>query len=147
MIGWSKFLKSGETPMLDAMSRRSFVKTLAISGLASSAAVRSLGEDRVATSGSPTEWSYQSGKQYSDPFNEVEVDAIITLPSGQEERVPGFWAGGSTCRVRYAPPLPGNYLIRSACNDKDNHDLHDQKMTLQVAPYSGQNSHYKHGVL
>jgi hypothetical protein len=133
--------------MFDAMSRRSFVKTLAISSLASSSAMRSLGEDRVATSGTPTEWSYQSGKQYSDPFNQVEVDAIITLPSGQEERVPGFWAGGSTWRVRYAPPSPGAYLIRSACNDKGNHDLHDQKMTMQVEPYAGQNTHYKHGAL
>ena len=133
--------------MLDAISRRSFVKTLAISGLAGSAAVRSLGEVSVATSGTPTEWSYHSGKQYADPFNQVDVDAIITLPSGKEARVPGFWAGGSTWRVRYAPPLPGVYLIRSACNDTNNHDLHDQKMTLQVEPYSGQNSHYKHGML
>ena len=38
-------------------------------------------ESRLA--GMATEWSYVSGKQYSDPFNQVDVDAIVTLPSGQ----------------------------------------------------------------
>src|ERR1035438_6532125 len=133
--------------MLDAISRRSFVKTLAIGSLAGSAAVRSLGEDRVATSGSPTEWSYQSGKQYTDPFNQVDLDAIITLPSGEQERVPGFWAGGSTWRVRYAPPAPGVYRIQSVCSDTKNADLHDQKLLLHAEAYSGHNVHFQHGVL
>ena len=133
--------------MFDELSRRSFVKALAISAVAGSAAKSALGEERVAATGSPTEWSYVSGKQYADPFNEVDLDAIVKLPSGQEERVPGFWAGGSTWRVRYAPPTPGNYQIRSACSDTKNRDLHDQKMTLKAEPYTGQNTHYKHGPL
>src|SRR5882672_1848142 len=128
--------------MFEGMSRRSFVKALAASALSSSTINSSLAQERVAASGEPTEWSYLSGKQYSDPFNQVDVDAIITLPSGQEERVPGFWAGGSTWRVRYAPATPGIYKIRSVCSDTKNRDLHDQKMTLQVEPYSGQNSHF-----
>src|ERR1700679_3820471 len=101
--------------MFDEMSRRSFVKALAISAVASSAAKSGSAEERAGTSGTPTEWSYVSGKQYSDPFNEVDLDAIITLPSGQEERVPSFWAGGSTWCVRYAPPTPGTYRVRSVC--------------------------------
>jgi hypothetical protein len=133
--------------MIDDISRRSFVKALAISAVAGSAAASAFGEERVAASGTPTEWSFVSGKQYPDPFNQVDVDAVITLPSGQEERVPGFWAGGSTWRVRYAPPAAGVYHIRSVCSDAGNHDLHDQKLTLRVEPYSGQNVHYKHGVL
>jgi Protein of unknown function (DUF4038)/Domain of unknown function (DUF5060) len=133
--------------MADTMSRRSFVKALAISAATASAAKSSLGEDRVAASGSPTEWSYASGKQYGDPFNDVEVDAIVTLPSGQEERVPAFWAGGSAWRVRYAAPAPGTYRIRSVSSDTANRDLHGQSFTLHVDPYSGQNLHYKHGAL
>ena len=81
--------------MFEGMSRRSFVKALAASAMSSSAINSGLGQDRVAASGEPTEWSYTSGKQYSDPFNQVDVDAIITLPSGQQERMPAFWAGGS----------------------------------------------------
>ena len=91
--------------MSDGMSRRSFMKALAVSAASGSVVKSALGQDQAAASGVPTEWSYMSGKQYSDPFNQVDVDAMITLPSGQQERVPGFWAGGSTWRVRYAPPV------------------------------------------
>ncbi len=76
--------------MSDGMSRRSFVKALAVSAVSSSVVKSGLGQDQVAASGAPTEWSYTSGKQYSDPFNQVEVDAMITLPSGQQERMPGI---------------------------------------------------------
>jgi hypothetical protein len=133
--------------MSDAISRRAFVKTLAASAVVSSIAKPGLAEERVATAGMATEWSYVTGKQYSDPFNQVDVDAVITLPSGGEERVPGFWSGDSTWRVRYAPPAPGLYKIRSACSDTTNHDLHGQTMTLDAHPYAGDNPHYKHGVL
>jgi hypothetical protein len=46
--------------VLNGMSRRSFCKALAISAVTSSA----LGQDKVATTGTATEWSYSSGKQY-----------------------------------------------------------------------------------
>jgi hypothetical protein len=133
--------------MPDGISRRTFVKTLAASAVANSIARSGLAEGRVATSGMTTEWSYVSGKQYSDPFNQVDVDAIVTLPSGSEERVPGFWAGDSTWHVRYAPPAPGLYRIRSVCTDTGNQDLHGRTLTLDVQPYAGNNPHYKHGVL
>ena len=92
--------------MFEGMSRRSFVKALAASAMSSSTINSTLAQERVAASGQPTEWSYTSGKQYSDPFNQVDVDAVITLPSGQQERMPAFWAGGSEWRVRYAAPAP-----------------------------------------
>ena len=133
--------------MRDGMSRRTFVKTLAVTALASSASRPSGGEVRSATAGVAAEWSYSSGKQYSDPFNQVEVDAVVTLASGAEETVPAFWAGDGTWRVRYAPPMPGQYKIRSVCSDPTNRDLHGQTTTLDVQPYEGKNPHYKHGVL
>jgi len=133
--------------VFEGLSRRSFVKALAASAVSSSVARSGLAQDRVATSGEPTEWSYTSGKQYTDPFNQVELDAIITLPSGQQERMPAFWAGGSTWRVRYAAPVPGTYSIQSACSDTSNHDLHDRVSTLTVQPYAGKNMHYLHGPL
>ena len=61
--------------MLDGMSRRSFVKALAASAVSSSTIKSGLGQARVATTGEPTEWSYTSGKQYTDPFNQVDLDA------------------------------------------------------------------------
>jgi hypothetical protein len=123
------------------------MKALAASALVSGASVRGRGEDRVALSGSPTEWSYASGKQYSDPFNQVDVDVIVSTPFGQEERLPAFWSGGNIWRARYAPPAPGLYRMKSVCTDTSNHDLHGQTMTLRVEQYPGDNTHYKHGAL
>ena len=123
------------------------MKALAASAVSSSTIKSGLGQARVATTGEPTEWSYTSGKQYTDPFNQVDLDALMTLPDGQQERMPAFWAGGSTWRVRYAPPAPGTYHIRSACSDTQNKDLHDRVSELNVLPYTGTNSHYKHGAL
>jgi len=100
-----------------------------------------------ATAGMATEWSYESGKQYPDPFNQVEVDAIVTTPSGAAERVPGFWAGDSTWRVRYAAPAPGRYNVRTVCSDGSNRDLNGRSTTLDVQPYTNTNPHYKHGAL
>lgn len=133
--------------MPEGMSRRSFFKTLAMSSVAGAASAQGFSEVRVATSGMPTEWAYVSGKQYTDPFNQVEVDAVVSAPSGGQERVPAFWGGGSIWRVRYAPPAPGTYKIRSVCSDVSNTDLHDRVLTFDVHPYDGDNPHYKHGVL
>ena len=94
--------------MSDTMSRRTFVKALAATAAVTSASKPILSENKPAIAGMPTEWSYVSGKQYSDPFNQVDVDAIVTTPSGTEERVPAFWVGNSTWSVRYAPPAPGS---------------------------------------
>jgi hypothetical protein len=88
-----------------------------------------------------------SGKQYSDPFNQVDVDVIVTTPEGHEERVPAFWAGGSVWRVRYAPPAPGTYRLRSVCSDAANKDLHNVTSALHAEAYTGENPHYKNGVL
>ncbi len=133
--------------MSDLMSRRTFVKAVTATAIGGSMAKPALADERPATAGTPTEWSWTSGKQYDDPFNEIDVDAMITLPSGAEERIPGFWAGGSTWRIRYAPPAPGLYKVRSICSDAKNRDLHDQQLTLRAEPYGGSNIHYKHGPL
>src|SRR6185437_12210179 len=133
--------------MSDGISRRDFIKSIAVTGAVVSAGAYGFAEATVATAGLATEWCYQSDKEYSDPFNQVEVDAIITTPSGSEERVPGFWAGESTWCVRYAPLAPGRYTVRSVCNDSSNRNLHGQSLALDVQPYAGMNSHYKHGPL
>jgi hypothetical protein len=90
------------------MSRRSFVKALAVSAMSSSVSNPPSGRSEWPRSGAPAEWSYTSGKQYSDPFNQVDVDAIITLPSGQQERMPAFWAGGSDMARALRAARPGS---------------------------------------
>jgi hypothetical protein len=133
--------------MSGTMSRRTFVKVLAATAAVGSSNQPGFSEERPAIAGVPTEWSYTSGKRYEDPFNQVDVDAIVSTPAGGEERVPGFWAGNSTWSIRYAPPAPGHYKIRSVCSDTSNRDLHGQSINLDVVEYTGTNPHYRHGAL
>jgi hypothetical protein len=78
------------------------------------------------------EWAYTSGTAYDDPFNEVTLDVMVTDPRGQECRVPAFWGGGQTWRVRYASALPGTHLCRTTCSDTGNVDLHGVQIELVV---------------
>jgi len=94
-----------------------------------------------------TEWSYFSAKSYKEPFSEVELDVIFTGPQGTEQRVPAFWSGGQTWRVRYAPSSPGKYSHRTVCSDASNQDLHGRAGSLEVKAYSGVNPLYLHGPL
>jgi hypothetical protein len=126
------------------LSRRNFLQTSS-AGLALLAQGKA--QTRIAVQNSATEWAYASAKQYANPFDEVELDVIFSLPDGQEQRIPAFWAGGSTWRVRYAPPAPGSYKFRTVCSDTGNRDLHDVTGTLNVQAYSGNNTLYRHGFL
>src|ERR1041384_611547 len=73
-----------------------------------------------------TEWSYSTAQAYSNPFNEIELDVVITDANGREQRVPAFWAGENTWRVRYAPHTTGKFTCRTICTDTNNADLHGQ---------------------
>jgi len=94
-----------------------------------------------------TEWSYHSGRAYDDPFAEVELDVVFTTPSGEELRVPAFWAGEQTWRVRYAPAEVGTHHYRTDCSDPQNEDLHGIEGELEVAPYEGDNILLRRGGL
>lgn len=110
---------------------------------------------RPAASSSPTsdtvhqhqmvEWTFQSSVAYADPFAAVELDAVVTDPGGTEHVVPGFWAGGSTWRVRYASPLLGQHRYRTRCTNPDDTALHDQAGTVDVVAYGGDNPLFVHG--
>jgi len=86
-----------------------------------------------------TEWSFTSGSTYRDPFNEITLDVMFTDPGGEEHRVPAFWAGEQTWRVRYASPKVGTHHWRSICSDTSNLDLHGREGVLEVKPYEGDN--------
>ncbi len=100
---------------------------------------------RFGTQHCVTEWSYSTAKTYSDPFNQIELDVLITDPNGGEQRVPAFWAGEGIWRVRYAPHATGKFICRSICSDTNNPDLHGQQSMLEVKAYAGDNPLYRHG--
>ncbi|MGC9469608.1 MAG: DUF4038 domain-containing protein [Anaerolineae bacterium] len=88
-----------------------------------------------------------SGQRYADPFKTIDVDAILTHSDGTSWRVPSFWAGDQTWRVRFAPPKPGRYTWQTQCSDTANPSLHNQAGTLEAAPYEGNNPLLAHGPL
>jgi hypothetical protein len=94
-----------------------------------------------------TEWSYHSGRAYADPFHDIELDVLFTAPGGEELRVPAFWAGEQTWRVRYAPAQVGIHRYRTVCSDADNRDLHGVEGELKVTPYEGDNKLLRRGGL
>ncbi len=127
------------------LSRRAFCQAGATGIFVASRSAKA--QERFAVQNCATEWSYDSGKPYGDPFNEVELDVIFTTPTREEHRVPGFWAGSSAWRVRYAPPVAGKYSYRTVCSDISNTDLHNRTGSLLVEPYTGTNPLYRHGPL
>jgi len=100
---------------------------------------------RNGIAGCVVEWSYNSGKAYADPFNDVGLDVVFTDPQGHEQTVPAFWAGEQTWRIRYAPRAAGNYAYRTVASDSANGDLHGRHGALEVTSYEGDNPLRKHG--
>ena len=39
------------------------------------------------------EWSYQSEKNYNNPFSDVSIEATLIKPDKSVITIPGFWAG------------------------------------------------------
>ena len=93
------------------------------------------------------EWSYSSAKRYGDPFRDVCLHVQVTAPDGRHRRVPAFWAGEHTWRVRFSTSEVGTHAFRTVCSDSNNGDLHDQTGAIEVAPYEGTNHLYRHGPL
>jgi len=93
----------------------------------------------------PVELTFTAKDGYADPFNQVTLDAIFTDPAGTARRVPAFWAGGRTWKVRYASPLAGTHTFRTECNHPADAGLHGATGAVTVTPYRGRNPLYVHG--
>lgn len=92
-----------------------------------------------------TELTFASNKHYSDPFNQIQLDLLVTSPDGKQLRIPAFWAGGQTWRARYSSPLPGIHHWITECSDPANGDLHAQRGSIALKPYTGVDPLYLHG--
>ena len=140
-----------------SVTRRSFLEKAGIAGLgtASLAATAAAETARARHAASTTtyyatqrvvqEFSFSSGKAYSDPFNQVELDVTFVDAQGKEFRMPAFWAGEQTWKVRFAAPTAGKYSFHTVSSDPANSDLHGQKGEIVVSEYSGANALLKHG--
>jgi hypothetical protein len=93
----------------------------------------------------PVELSFTARGAYVDPFNQVTLDALFTDPAGTVRRVPAFWAGGRTWKVRYASPLTGAHAFRTECSAAADTGLHGVAGRVTITPYRGKNPLYAHG--
>ncbi len=93
------------------------------------------------------ELTLAAARTYTDPFNQVQLDAVFVDPAGHEFRVPAFWDGGRTWKVRYASPLIGAHHFHTECSQADDSGLNGVRGTVKVVPYTGENPLYRHGPL
>lgn len=92
------------------------------------------------------EWTFRAEKTYHIPFNEVELTVCFEpAGGGPVQRVPAFWAGGQTWKVRFASPRTGLYRFHSECSDPADGGLHGQTGELRVTAYTGHSPLYRHG--
>jgi Protein of unknown function (DUF4038)/Domain of unknown function (DUF5060) len=84
-------------------------------------------------------------KEHADPFNDVVLDAVFTTPQGKKLKVPAFWAGGRTWRVRYSSPEVGEHRFLTVCSHTSDKGLDGVAGKIEVRPYSGNNLLYRHG--
>jgi hypothetical protein len=114
-----------------------------LSGIGAAVAVRA--QSLVCAVHAPAEWSLTSARTYTNPFADVDVDAVIRGPGATEARVPAFWAGGRTWRVRFAPQQAGEYTWQIVASDSSNSGLHNQRGTLRATAADNTNRFYTHG--
>ncbi|MBN2852723.1 MAG: DUF4038 domain-containing protein [Clostridia bacterium] len=93
------------------------------------------------------EWSYQSDKIYSDPFNQIKVYAMIQKSGRNAMKLPGFFAGNQTWSFRFSSVETGKFTFTTGCSDETNHDLHLRTGEITVHEYEGEHKIYKHGPL
>ncbi|MCX6878124.1 MAG: DUF4038 domain-containing protein [Verrucomicrobia bacterium] len=86
-----------------------------------------------------------SGKTYANPFMDAQIDAVVTQPDGTQLRVPGFWAGGSDWRFRYASNKLGTHTWRTECSDTADAGLHGVTGSITVTASTSTNPLLLHG--
>jgi hypothetical protein len=122
-----------------AMNFKLTLLAVAVSGLVTSAQAASVPKwDRF-------ERSLESSVNYANPVQEATVTATFVSPSGENFKVPGFWDGGKTWRVRFSPNKEGKWTFATTCSDAGNKGLHQQKGEFTCGAASGNDRFSKHG--
>lgn len=104
--------------------------------------------DGVVERWTVTELGFQSPTSYDNPYTDVDFWAIFESEEGQTLKRPGYWDGGSTWKIRFAPPAEGDrWRYRTYSSDAANTGLHGQRGALEVVDYAGDNPLLLHGLL
>ena len=91
-----------------------------------------------------TELVFEAGADYdATGADAVTFDAVFTHESGEKVSRPGFWDGGKTFRVRFAPTKPGRWSWITTCQGDG--ALGGKSGTLEAKPYAGDLEIYRRG--
>jgi hypothetical protein len=91
------------------------------------------------------ERAFESASSYANPVQEASLTVVFTSPSNEASKVPGFWDGGKTWRVRFSPNATGKWSWTTTCSDAANKGLHLQSGTFECAAPSGKGRFEEHG--
>ena len=72
------------------------------------------------------EQAFKSTLIYSNALQDASLKVQFTSPLGDTSEVDGFWDGGRTWRVRFAPDQPGRWTFKTTCSDGANDGLRNQ---------------------
>ena len=113
--------------------KKIFAAILGFSLLAGAAAAASQSVSTARTQANVmVEITFTASQDYRDAFHEVTLDAVFETPQGRTLKVPAFWAGGRTWKVRYASPAVGTHRWRSVCSVPADQGLHGLTGTVTV---------------
>jgi hypothetical protein len=59
------------------------------------------------------EWSFTTTKAFNNPFIDVSLDVVFSGPGGRSQRVPAFYDGDRTWRVRFNPDVAGAWSYQT----------------------------------
>ena len=91
-----------------------------------------------------TELAFEAGADYDKTgADAVAFDAVFTHESGEKVSRPGFWDGGKTFRVRFAPTKSGRWSWSTTC--RGDAALDGKNGALEAKPYAGSLEIYKRG--
>ena len=91
------------------------------------------------------EAAFTSTRAYTDPIRDVALSATFTEPNGAEVTTPAFWDGSDTWRVRFSPPVAGEWHFVTHASDPTNSGLHGQSGSFTAPAYTGDLPLLAHG--
>ncbi|MFO7692080.1 MAG: DUF4038 domain-containing protein [Vicinamibacterales bacterium] len=93
----------------------------------------------------PFEQVLESAIEYANPPQEASLTAVFTSPLGKAIKVYGFWDGGRTWRVRFAPDQLGTWTWKTTSSDTNNGGLHGRSGTFECSAQAGTGRFAGHG--
>lgn len=66
-----------------------------------------------------TELSFEAKESYTGQPDGVRMEAVFSGPDGSSFVVPGFWDGGRSWRIRFAPTVPGEWSYETRAIEEE----------------------------